>query len=307
MRKNDISYENICINCNTQVIDDYDKGETVCPKCGMVTTDHITDTGPDWKALDSEDKIKKVRVGAPRTLALHDYGLTTNIGPQKASEKGLNKASVDRMRIWQNRIRTSSLEERGLVNVLNKITIFSSELNLPKPVSETASHIYRTAAKMRVAKSKSIAGMAAASVYLACRKHGTGRTLNEVAKASGLEKSAVGKYYRLIINEVEKDYVPHQPVQNYISKLVNKGNFEQKIGIVAQKLAKEINDSKLHSGKSPQGLAGAFVYISSVMNGYHIPQREISEYAEVTEVTIRNRCREILQHYSIKQKLKTIN
>ena len=92
-----------------------------------------------------------------------------------------------------------------------------------------------------------------------------------------------------------------------ISKLVNKGNFEQKIGIVAQKLSKEINDSKLHSGKSPQGLAGAFVYISSVMNGYHIPQREIAEYAEVTEVTIRNRCREILQHYSIKQKLKTIN
>jgi len=119
------------MNCNTQVIDDYDKGETVCPSCGMVTTDHITDTGPDWKALDSEDKIKKVRVGAPRTLALHDYGLTTDIGPQKASEKGLNKASVDRMRIWQNRIRTSSLEERGLANVLNKITIFSSELNLP--------------------------------------------------------------------------------------------------------------------------------------------------------------------------------
>ena len=166
---------------------------------------------------------------------------------------------------------------------------------------------YRTAAKMRVAKSKSIAGMAAASVYLACRKHGTGRTLNEVAKASGLERGAVGRYYRLIINEVEKNYVPHQPVQNYISKLVNKGNFEQKIGIVAQKLSKEINDSKLHSGKSPQGLAGAFVYISSVMNGYHIPQREIAEYAEVTEVTIRNRCREILQHYSIKQKLKTIN
>ena len=39
--------------------------------------------------------------------------------------------------------------------------------------------------------------------------------------------------------------------------------------------------------------------------GEKIPQREIAEYAEVTEVTIRNRTREILERYTIRQIIKT--
>ena len=70
-------------------------------------------------------------------------------------------------------------------------------------------------------------------------------------------------------------------------------------------MANQINDTKLTSGKSPAGIAAAFVYISSVMLGEKIPQREIAEYADVTEVTIRNRTREILDRYTIRQIIKT--
>jgi transcription initiation factor TFIIIB Brf1 subunit/transcription initiation factor TFIIB len=37
------------------------------------------------------------------------------------------------------------------------------------------------------------------------------------------------------------------------------------------------------------------------MVGAHLPQREVAEFAEVTEVTVRNRCREILDNYVIRQ------
>ena len=40
------------------------------------------------------------------------------------------------------------------------------------------------------------------------------------------------------------------------------------------------------------------------MIGEKIPQREIAEYADITEVTIRNRTREILNRYTIKQVIK---
>ena len=40
------------------------------------------------------------------------------------------------------------------------------------------------------------------------------------------------------------------------------------------------------------------------MIGEKIPQREIAEYADITEVTIRNRTREILNKYKIKQIIK---
>lgn len=307
-RKNSESSSFRCPNCRRPLIGDYDKGEVLCPKCGLVIVDHVQDMSPEWKALDPEDKLKRVRVGAPRTLALHDFGLTTEIGDIPHDSGSLSpymRASLETMKRWQRRIRTSSSQERGLSDVLARISEISENLSLPDNITETAAHIYRTSAKMKFAKSKSIIGMAAASVYLACRKCGIGRTIKEVAKAASIDKGSVAKYYRLIIRETENDYVPPHPVQKYISKLVNIAKIDPKVERLALNLAAEMKDSKISSGKAPAGLAAAYIYISAVMQGQHLPQREIAEIAEVTEVTVRNRCREILDNFTIKQRLRT--
>lgn len=300
-----------CPVCGKSLIGDYEKGEVVCPSCGFVAADQAEDQGPEWKALDLEEKERRVRVGSPRTLSLHDFGLTTEIGTQMRDSHGksLNpymRIAVGKMKKWQTRIRTSTSEERGLSNVLSKITEVASILTLPRMVSETAAHIYRVSARMKVAKSKSIIGMTAASVYLSCRKCGVGRSLKEVARAAGVDKRTVAKYYRLVLKEVVREYVPPPSVDKYISKLVNTAKIDPKIERLALQLASKTNDTKISSGKAPAGLAAAYVYISSVLLGEHIPQREIAEVAEVTEVTVRNRCRELLDNYIIRQRLKPL-
>ena len=68
-------------------------------------------------------------------------------------------------------------------------------------------------------------------------------------------------------------------------------------------IANSVNDTKIFSGKAPAGLAAAYIYIASMIIGDRLPQREIADVAEVTEVTVRNRCREILNNYVIKQRL----
>ena len=40
------------------------------------------------------------------------------------------------------------------------------------------------------------------------------------------------------------------------------------------------------------------------MVGEHLPQREVAEFAEVTEVTVRNSCREILDNFVIRQEFE---
>lgn len=301
---------NICPACSKPLVGDYEKGELVCPVCGVVVGDHVQDTGPEWKALDLEEKDKKVRVGIPRTLTLHDYGLTTEIGPMKDSQgKSLPsymRMNIGKMRKWQARIRTSTSSERSLSNVLSRISEATDILNLPKSVSETAAQVYRTSVRMKVAKSKSIVGMTGASIYLACRKCGVGRTLNEVARAVGAERQAIAKYYRLVLKEVEQGYVPPPSVNKYISKLVNLGKLDPRVERLALMISSKTNDTRISSGKAPAGLAAAYVYISSVLLGTRVPQREIAEVADVTEVTVRNRCREILDGYVIKQKLNPI-
>ncbi|MGD0476575.1 MAG: TFIIB-type zinc ribbon-containing protein [Nitrososphaerales archaeon] len=303
--RGDDAFTTSCPVCGNRLIGDSEKGEEVCPTCGYVTY-APADAGPEWKAMDLAEKNKRVRVGSPMTLALHDMGLTTEISRTNRDSHGkyldpTMRATVEKMRKWQNRARTINSEERGLSIVLSKIGELCQSLNLPANVAETAAQIYRTSARMKVAKSKSILGMTAATVYLACRKCGVSRTLKEVARAAGMEKGSVARYFRLVLREVEKEYVPPPSVEKYISKLINMAKIAPKVEFWALFLSRETSDSKISSGKAPAGLAAAYVYFSSVLVGEHLPQREVAEFAEVTEVTVRNRVREILDNYDIRQ------
>jgi transcription initiation factor TFIIB len=299
----------VCPSCHGYLIGDLEKGEILCPRCGFVATDQVVDPSPEWKQMDYEERSKHMRVGLPSTFSLHDFGLSTDISSDSRDSHGryldpYNRQNAMRMQKWQRRIRTSSSGERSLSIALGKISEASDMLRLPNPIVEEASHIFRKSAKQSVSKSKSIAGMAASSIYLACRRSNVNRSLKEIAKAAGIQSRAAAKYYRLLINEVEKNYVPPPSVQKYISKLVNKEKINARVERLAYELSDKANESEISSGKTPSGLAAAYVYISSVMCGEHIPQREIAEFAEVTEVTVRNRCREILEKFSIRQKLK---
>jgi len=300
-----------CPMCGKSLVGDYDKGELICSSCGFVIEDHNEYRGPEWKAIDLEEKEKRVRVGAPQTFLLHDLGLTTEIGTETKDSHGRSlspymRMSVKSMKKWQSRIRTVSSEERNLSVVLSKINEFSDALKLPKTVTETAAHAYRILAKKRVAKSRSIIGMAGASIYLACRKFETGRSLKEIAKTIGVDKRTVAKYYRFMLKETEKESIPPTSVGRYVSKLVNVIKIDPKVERLALNLMSETFHSKTFDGKAPAGLAAAFVYISSVLLGERAPQREIAEAAEVTEVTVRNRSREILNNFLIRQRLKVL-
>jgi len=307
----EVSSSSDCPVCGKPLIGDTFKGEVVCPLCGFVVSEQLMDRGPEWKAIvEPEDKAKRVRVGAPRTIALHDFGLSTIIGRDMKDSHGqyLDRKARNqyyKLQKWQNRVRTTPTE-RSLSGVLFKITEVSRNLDLPRNVLETAAQIFRDCARLKVSRSKSIIGMTAASVYLACRKCGVGRSIKDVADAANANQRTVAKYYRLILKEVETDYIPPPSIWKYISKLVNMGNINPRVERLALLIARKTNDSKISSGKSPAGLAAAYVYIASVMLGVHIPQREIADIAEVTEVTIRNRCREILEHFTITQSLKSL-
>ncbi len=300
-----------CPNCRGMLIGDFEKGEILCPRCGFVASEQAVDQTPEWKSMDYEERMKHIRVGLPSTFALHDYGLSTDISGDMRDSHGklldpYNRLTAQRMKKWQSRIRTSSSGERSLSIALSRISEAADVLRLPSSVIEEASHIFRKSAKQSVSKSKSISGMAAASLYLACRRTNVNRSLKEISKAAGIQSRAAAKYYRLLINQVENNYIPPPSVQKYISKLVNKEKINPRVERLALEFSEKANESEISSGKTPAGLAAAYVYIASVIAGEHIPQREIAEFAEVTEVTVRNRCREILENFVIRQKLKAV-
>ena len=58
---------------------------------------------------------------------------------------------------------------------------------------------------------------------------------------------------------------------------------------------KTAKDQGVHSGKSPVGLAAAAIYAASLLTNEKVTQSEVSEVANISEVTIRNRYHELLE------------
>jgi len=289
-----------CPECgSTRLMRDYECAEIVCMNCGFVLAAKITDRGPEWRAFDDEQRVKRTRVGAPLTYTIHDKGLSTMIDWHDRDIYGKSlspgqKAQVYRLRKWQRRIRVSDATERNLAFALSEITKIANNLSLPKNILETASVIYRKAVKERLIRGRSIQGVTAAAIYLGCRKCGLARTLEEIAQASSVNKKEVGRSYRFLIKELDYSIPPVKPSQ-YITKFSNQLTMQGKVEEIAHKILAAAKELKLTSGRGPTGIAAAASYIASVLTGERKTQREIAEIAQVTEVTIRNRYKELVE------------
>ncbi len=288
-----------CPECGSnRLMRDYECAEIVCMNCGFVIAAKLADRGPEWRAFNAEQRAKRARVGAPLTYTIHDKGLSTMIDWHDRDVYGKRlspgqKAQIYRLRKWQRRIRVSDATERNLAFALSEISKIANSLNLPKNILETASVIYRRAVKERLIRGRSIQGVTAAAVYVACRQCGLARTLEEIAQASNISKKEVGRSYRFLIKELDYFIPPLKPSQ-YITKFSNQLTMAGKVEEIAHKILANARELKLTSGRGPTGIAAAASYIASVLTGERKTQREIAEIAQVTEVTIRNRYKELV-------------
>ena len=289
-----------CPECGgSRLMRDYECAEIVCMDCGFVIAAKIADRGPEWRAFTSEQRAKRRRVGAPLTYTIHDKGLSTMIDWHDRDVYGKSlpygqKAQMYRLRKWHRRIRVSDATERNLTFALSEMRKIGNNLNLPKNILETASVIYRKAVKERLTRGRSIQGITAAAIYLACRQCKLPRTLEEIAQASNMNKKEVGRSYRFLIKNLNYPIPLVRPSQ-YIAKFSNKLRMLGKAEEFAHKILATAKELKLTSGRGPISMAAAASYIASVLSGERRTQREVAEIAQVTEVTIRNRYKELVE------------
>ena len=287
-----------CPKCgSTHLSKDYSRAELVCEKCGLVIDAEIIDHGPEWRAFDSEQREKKTRTGSPMTYTIHDKGLSTMIGWQNRDAYGKsiptrNRAQLYRLRKWQTRTRISDGTERNLALALSALDRMSSALNLPRNVRETAAMIYRKAVRQKLIRGRSIEGVTASVLYAACRQCNVPRTLEEISSVANMRKKEIGRNYRNISRKLGLKLLPTMP-QDYISRFCSQLKLSNDVQVKTRDILKKAASKELTSGRGPTGLAAASLYIASVLCGERRTQREVAEIAGVTEVTIRNRYKEL--------------
>jgi len=287
-----------CPECKSEDLTrDYTRAELVCNKCGLVIDEEIIDTSQEWRAFDSDQRVSRARTGAPIKFTKPNKGLSTEIDQYNRDIRNVKipaqaRAQMYRLRKWHKRASISTSMERNLAIALNELDRICSVMGLPANVKEEAALLYRKAVEKGLIRGRLIESVVAAVLYTICRQKRIPRTLDEISVASGISKKEIGRTYRFL----KRDLGIKMPLTNPVYYIPR---FASELGLTGgvQEKAREILEDAivkgLISGRGPTGVAAAALYIAGVMQGERKTQKEVADVAGVTEVTIRNRYREL--------------
>lgn len=293
-----------CPSCGSMdVIFDNERGERICNNCGLVIEENATDSGPEWRAFDADQRNARARTGAPIKYTKPNRGLVTEIDLYNKDIRGVRipskrQAQLYRMRKWHKRASISSSSERNYLIALPELNRVSSYLGLPDNIRENAALLYRKCVQSNMIRGRPIETVVQAVIYAACRSAGMPRTLDEISSISGLPKKEIGRAYRVISHELGLKIPLTDPI-SYVPRYVNSLKLSGEAQEKSVELLKQAMKKGLVSGRSPTGVSAAAVYIAGALCGERRTQKEVADVAGVTEVTIRNRYRELKDQLNI--------
>ena len=294
-----------CPECASRnIFRDQEKGETICRDCGLVIEDRMVDFTQEWRSFEDDSGPSKRRTGAPASQTQFDQGLGTEVGTtadfyRLGSDKERDR--FFRLRKWN--IRISTAIERNLKVALAELKRISSFLRLPKSVEEEAARIYRLAVQKGLVRGRSMESVVAGALYAACRRHEIPRTLDEMGEASGIEKKEIGRTYRFVTRELELSIRPSNPA-DYIPRFASALKLSPETQSKSVEILEMARDIELTSGRGPTGIAAAALYVASLIHGEKRTQREVADVAGVTEVTIRNRYKELIKRLNLTKEVE---
>src|ERR671933_1839376 len=289
----------IC-NRNDKVITDTESGEIICSNCGTVISDKVEDASHlERHIFNGGGQIEetRARTGAPTSLARHDMGLPTIVGKSDRDASGTKidpsiNYAMQRLRTCDSRIQLSAPSDKSRREAFLLLDTLKDKLGLSDAVIENTAYLYRKAQQRKFLRGRTISSVICAAIYIACRDLGVSKTMKDIAAASNVKQKNIARTYRQLM--LELDYkVPSIDPFKCVTKVANKAKLAEKTKRRAINIMQKVTENEISAGKDPMGLAATILYISSIKTGENISQKEISSVAGVTEVTLRNRFKDI--------------
>ncbi len=171
----------------------------------------------------------------------------------------------------------------------------ASLLDIPMTIREDASMLYRAATRADLIKGRSIEAVSGASLYIACRQQNVPRTIEEISEVSRISMKDLARTHRFLMDKLNLTLPPTDPI-DYIPRFCSELGTTTELENVAKDVLREIKGAPLTYGKAPNSIAAASIYIASQVCGEKVTQYEIATVTKTTEVTVRNRYKEISNH-----------
>ena len=130
---------------------------------------------------------------------------------------------------------------------------------------------------------------------------GVPKTLKEVAAAISIRFKTLSRSYRILVTELDISTPPVIDPMKCIVKVANNADLDENTKRRAMDVMNNITKREISAGKHPMAVAATVLYVSCLNSGVNIRQADIADAAGITEVTLRNRYKDL------KNKLPQLN
>ncbi len=108
-----------------------------------------------------------------------------------------------------------------------------------------------------------------------------------MSAASGVERKAVARRYRLLVEELDLKIPVADPAE-CLAMVASRAKVHPKVEADALEILSKAEKAGITDGVYPTGLAAAALYLASLLNGEALTQFDAAEAAGVKDVTVRN-------------------
>jgi len=263
---------------DAELVEDHRAGDTVCTMCGLVVGDRVIDVSSEWRSFNNEKSCKDPsRVGAPENPLLSGSDLSTSIAVDPGS--GFELSHIHRKQM--------NSTDRQLITGFQVIRDMSERIHLPKSIQDQANMWLSKVLESKALKGRNNEAVAAACLYIACRKEGVPRTFKEICAVARVSKKEIGRCFRLVVKAIELN-MELITSTDFMSRFCGNLSLPKYVETAATHIARLANELDLVSGRSPISVAAAAIYMASQSTPEDKRSaKDIGEIAGVAEVTIK--------------------
>jgi len=284
-----------CDGCKSTLV--HTGTELVCrnSKCSFnahVIAERFSDNSRDY---DISENGEGGRTGRPQSQG-YSMKHSTSIGTGSTQPKDGKKHNISGERKKDLR-RQAKLDEQQTVKSLpqrkgdNQILRISNVLNIPEILRERGYEIFHQCLKQKMLTGRTSEIFSAACLYVACKEDGQNKTIKDFVSSGNFDKKTFTSYYNTVSQTLEIKSKIVSPT-THVSKIASKA--EPPLNEIIQRKAIDIiNQLDEKAGKDPVSIAAAALcYVAQLKNTKHT-LRQIAIAAELSEVTVRNRIKDI--------------
>jgi len=182
--------------------------------------------------------------------------------------------------------------EKPVLSVEKEIFRQASLLDLEDDVMHEVQSMYEDVRRNGLTKYKQDDKVVTALIYVVCRKKMIPLTLHKICDILRIDYRSINKVYRYLVKRMAMHIPPTTPGE-YLHKFSVEMRLSRTVMKKAERIIETVKRMGLISGKGPAGVAAACIRMASDIESMGELPKEIAEISGVTQVTIRNRYKEL--------------